>query len=206
MGDTVFMRSFFGHTFADYTLLEMLARTPADQRAKYIFFTEFMTFNTPFMSNITGYAGTELFGSTLHRLIPADEQDGVAAYFYDIRVTGKPGKPYNCNFKCKSAGLDSVEMVVPLIRHKCRKPVGFRIVSRDVGDRKRLENDLLESGRSAQAARMATIPDLAKLAAYRDEAFFHDKAMRIIVNERGIHFAPKIEDAFLAHEKDGKKG
>lgn len=120
------------------------------------------------MSDITGYADTELIGSTFNRLIPAAELDGVAAYFYDIRVTGKPGKPYNCNFKCKSGGLVSVEMVASLIRHKYSKPVGFRIVSRDVSDRKRLENDLIESGRSVQAARMATILGLAKLAEYRD--------------------------------------
>lgn len=130
--------------------------------------TGFLTFNNPFMSDITGYADTELIGSTFNRLIPAAQLDGVAAYFYDIRVTGKPGKPYNCNFKCKSGGLVSVEIVASLIRYKYAKPAGFRIVSRDVSDRKRLENDLLESGRSVQAARMATILGLAKLAEYRD--------------------------------------
>lgn len=131
-------------------------------------FSGFLTFHNPFMANITGYTDTELMGSIFNQLIPAAEQDGVAAYFYDIRVAGKPGKPYNCNFTCKSGHQVPMEMVASLIRDKYTKPVGYRIVSRDVSERKRLENDLLESGRYVQAARMATILGLAKLSEYRD--------------------------------------
>ena len=50
-----------------------------------------------------------------------------------------------------------------------RRPVGFRTVGRDVGERKRLEHDLLESYKNVQTARAATILGLAKLAEYRDE-------------------------------------
>ena len=48
-------------------------------------------------------------------------------------------------------------------------PVGYQMVLRDITERKRLENELVDSIKDVEAARTGTILGLAKLAEYRDE-------------------------------------
>ena len=37
------------------------------------------------------------------------------------------------------------------------------------------------------------------------EAFSHQKAMEIIVKDRGTHFAPDVVDAFMAHDEEFRR-
>jgi hypothetical protein len=48
--------------------------------------------------------------------------------------------------------------------------VGYQMVIRDITERKRLENELIDSIKDVENARTGTILGLAKLAEYRDEA------------------------------------
>ena len=75
---------------------------------------------------------------------------------FQFRLVSRQGKIYmvECNAKSIKKG---------------RALVGFQMVIRDVTERKKLEQDLLESYKSVQEARTATILGLAKLAEYRDE-------------------------------------
>lgn len=68
----------------------------------------------------------------------------------------------------KSGQVFSVECNAKSIR-KDDSLAGYQMVIRDITERRRLEDDLLESYKSVQDARVATILGLAKLAEYRDE-------------------------------------
>ncbi len=55
---------------------------------------------------------------------------------------------------------------------------------------------------SARIVALADVYDaLTTRRSYKD-AFSHQKAREIIVNDRGTHFAPDVVDAFLAHEEE----
>ena len=60
----------------------------------------------------------------------------------------------------------------------------------------------LEIPLSARIVALADVYDaLTTRRSYKD-AFSHQKAMEIIVNDRGSHFAPDVVDAFLTHEQE----
>ncbi len=75
---------------------------------------------------------------------------------FQFRLVSKHGKVYDVECNAKSIKKDGAL-------------VGFQMVIRDITERKRLEQDLIESYKSVQEARTATILGLAKLAEYRDE-------------------------------------
>jgi PAS domain S-box-containing protein len=128
-----------------------------------------LTFINPAAWTITGYSREELLGKDIRRLSPAPALKGIAHYFQEILSTGRPGKPFGCNLIAKNGDTLFLEIVSSLVRDKAGRPCGFRNVGRDVGERKRLENDLFQSYKNVQTARTATILGLAKLAEYRDE-------------------------------------
>ncbi len=128
-----------------------------------------ITFINPIVCAISGYSSAELFGSHSCKLIQKDDREAIWLYFREIHRTGEPGKPLSCNFRSKGGRLVHLELVASLIRDKSGQATGFRILARDISERKRLERDLLASMENVQAARESTILGLAKLAEYRDE-------------------------------------
>lgn len=128
-----------------------------------------VTFINPAACVISGYRSGELIGSSFRRLLKLSDQKNLERYYTEIHRTGRPGKPLACNLISRQGKTIPLEIVTSLIRNKSGQITGFRNVGRDVSERKRLENDLVESSKNVQAARVATIMGLAKLAEYRDE-------------------------------------
>lgn len=62
-----------------------------------------------------------------------------------------------------------VETSLAVVKDQNGLPSGCRGIDRDISDRKRLEEDLLDSYRRLQDARVTTILGLARLAEYRDQ-------------------------------------
>ncbi len=128
-----------------------------------------ITFVNPYFCGLTGYASSEMIGMDSIKLLQESDRDAIGRYYRRILTTGRPGKPLLCAFNDKSGKTVHLEIVASLIVDKTGTATGFRSVARDVTERTRLENNLLESGRNLQAARMGTILGLAKLAECRDD-------------------------------------
>ena len=75
---------------------------------------------------------------------------------FEFRITNRHGKVFEVECNAKSIRKES-------------KLAGFQMVIRDITERKKLTNDLLESLRAVAQARTGTILGLAKLAEYRDK-------------------------------------
>ncbi len=127
-----------------------------------------ITFVNPSTCRISGFTASELLGSNIRQYLVGRGQQSFGRYFYEILVTGRPGKPFSDSFRTKSGNTISVEILSSPMFDKNGRITGFRNVARDDSERKRLEKDLLESIQNVQNARTATILGLAKLAEYRD--------------------------------------
>ncbi len=128
-----------------------------------------ITFINPSVVTVTGLSQDELIGMSLKERLTKDQKLRIQDYYKEIYRTGNPGKPFSLQFPGKNDARVYMEIVTSPMRNEAGKIIGFRNVGRDVSERKRLEQDLLDSYKNLQTARMATILGLAKLAEYRDE-------------------------------------
>lgn len=129
-----------------------------------------LTFVNPATCAVTGYTQDELLGLDIKKLSVPEEREDLESYYQAVALTGLPGSPLTSTLLGKNGITICLEIMVSLIRNKSGDVIGFRNLGRDITVRKRLENDLLESYKKVQEARVATILGLAKLAEYRDEA------------------------------------
>ncbi len=128
-----------------------------------------ITFVNPFVCTLTGYDASELTGGTITKHLVTDGKLSLEEYYQEIYLTSLPGKPLNCSLMSKNGRKTFLEIVASPMRDKSGDIIGYRNVGRDVTEREKLQNDLMESNRQVQSARSATILGLAKLAEYRDE-------------------------------------
>jgi two-component system cell cycle sensor histidine kinase/response regulator CckA len=104
-----------------------------------------MTFCNDAMIEVLGYPREEVIG--LNNRAYMDEATGKRVFQSYKRVyeTGQPIKAVGFEYARKDGARIAVEMSVSLMRDVDGKPVGFRGMVRDVTDRKRLEEQLLQS-------------------------------------------------------------
>jgi PAS domain S-box-containing protein/putative nucleotidyltransferase with HDIG domain len=90
----------------------------------------------------TGYSREELLGANFHMLTPKEEQDSVFSAFSHVYRTGEPNRAFSQKIVTRDGATRYVEGAISLIRDKQGKATGFRSVSRDVTQRRQLEEAL----------------------------------------------------------------
>jgi diguanylate cyclase (GGDEF)-like protein/PAS domain S-box-containing protein len=93
----------------------------------------------------TGYTRDELIGMNYHKVTFKDDIESVYSVFNHVYTTGEPNKGFSHRMVRKDGGLRFVEAAISLLRNKKGEAAGFRCVSRDVTDRKLLEEELANS-------------------------------------------------------------
>lgn len=92
-----------------------------------------------------GYEWGELDGKNYRTIIPEEAQDEIFQVFHGIYESGEPNKGFSHKVTRKDGSMIFVESSVSLLLSDSGKPVGFTCVSRDVTERKRLEEELARS-------------------------------------------------------------
>lgn len=93
----------------------------------------------------TGYTREELIGVNFRKLTPASEHRAIYGAYLNVFTTGESNKGYAHKIIRKDGSMLYVEAAISLMKDKQGQIIGFRSVSRDVTQRKRLEEDLSAS-------------------------------------------------------------
>ena len=91
-----------------------------------------------------GYSREELIGMNFNRVVPSEDLTPVFDNFNQVYRTGEPNRGFSHMVKRKDGTIGYAEANISLIRDKQGKAVGFRAVSRDVTERKKMEQKLAE--------------------------------------------------------------
>ena len=105
-----------------------------------------------------GYSRQELLSMSPHELQDPDNAKKTFEAFHDVFVTGRANPAYTYEFISKSGKKLAFEMSISLIRDAQGQPTGFRGLSRDITERKKMEEALRASEERARTI-IATIPD-----------------------------------------------
>ncbi|MCX7981478.1 MAG: PAS domain S-box protein [Syntrophales bacterium] len=102
-----------------------------------------------------GYTPQELIGKNFGHLMRPEEVKRVRKVFSEIYRTGTPGFVSDYEVLGKDGDIHYLDVSATLIRDKDGKPVGFRGVSRDVTERKRLQEQMIRSQKFEAIATLA---------------------------------------------------
>ncbi len=91
------------------------------------------------------YSREELIGMDFHRLHTPPSAVRAEAACKEIFRDGKPMKSLELNLLTRDATVVSVEASVSLIKGKEDRPIGFRCITRDITERRSMENDLRQA-------------------------------------------------------------
>ena len=103
------------------------------------------TFFNDSMCNIRGYPREELMGMNNLQYMDPENAKGVYKIFNKVYETGKPVKRVEWESLRKDGTKAYVESSISLIKDSKDRPIGFRGIVRDVSERKRLEEQLIQS-------------------------------------------------------------
>jgi len=95
---------------------------------------------------IFGYTASEMVGTSIMRLIPADRQDEENHILGQIR-SGKSVHHFETLRQRKDGSLIDVSVTASPIKDATGKPIGVSKIARDITERKRAEKGLVESER-----------------------------------------------------------
>lgn len=120
--------------------------------------TGVMTFANDKTCRDLGYSRNELLRMSNRQI--QDEENARKSYaaFNQVYQTGQPVKDFQYEAICKDGGKAVFEMSISLMRDANGTPIGFRGLSRDITERKRMEDALRASEERARNL-IATIPD-----------------------------------------------
>jgi diguanylate cyclase (GGDEF)-like protein/PAS domain S-box-containing protein len=96
-------------------------------------------------SSVLGYSRQELIGKNYRLTTPQDEHIRLFQAFNEVYNTQVPNKAFAHRFLQKSGGILYAESSIDLCRDESDNIIGFRCVSRDITERKQLEEELLRS-------------------------------------------------------------
>jgi len=103
------------------------------------------TFFNDSVWRMTGYTRDELVGMNNRDYTTPETARKMYQIFSEIYRTERPAKVIDYEIIKKDGGIMIVEMSVSLIRDSEGKPVGFRIISRDVTERRKIEAQLQQA-------------------------------------------------------------
>ncbi len=121
-----------------------------------------LTFFNNSLCEILGYSRDELMGMNNRQFTDEENAKEVYQTFNTVYTTGKPDKGFDWELIRKDGSKRYVEASVSLRKDSEGKPIGFRGVARDVGERRQAEEDkaILEA-KLQQAQKMESIGTLA---------------------------------------------
>ncbi|MGD0855456.1 MAG: PAS domain S-box protein [Dehalococcoidia bacterium] len=96
-------------------------------------------------SNSMGYSREELMGKNFRLTTPTDEHKTLFLAFNEVYRTEAPNKAFSHTFLQKDGGILYAESSIDLCRNEKGEIVGFRCVSRDITERRKLEEELSRS-------------------------------------------------------------
>ena len=96
-------------------------------------------------STSLGYSTEELMGKNYRLVTPPDEQKRLFLAFNEVYRTETPNKAFSHTFLQKDGGILSAESSIDLCRNEKGEIAGFRCFSRDITERRKLEEDLSRS-------------------------------------------------------------
>jgi len=123
----------------------------------------FSFFNNSFC-NILGYSGNQLKDMAIRSVIEGKTAEDLATAFNRVHQTGVPAKIFDFNIISSGEEKKYVESSISLMRNSNGRPVGFRGILRDVTEKKRLEQELIDKRRMAEAANKAKSEFLANMS------------------------------------------
>jgi PAS domain S-box-containing protein len=88
-----------------------------------------------------GYAREELVGKSFSFIVPADEKRAMFIAFNSVFKSGEPNKGYPHRIISKDGRILFAESSIDIRMNRQGETVGFKSVSRDVTDRRRLEEE-----------------------------------------------------------------
>ena len=103
------------------------------------------TFSNYAVMNSLGYSRAELIGMNYRQIIPADEAQNIFHAYNDVFRTGIPNKGLSHKCKRKDGKIIFMESTIDLQTNDTGEIIGFRTVSRDITERKALEEELRQS-------------------------------------------------------------
>ena len=103
------------------------------------------TFFNPSICRILGYPREEMLGMNYRVFMDAENAKKVFRAFNEVYVTGIPTKGFEWEVIRKDGARMYIEVSISLIVRPGEKPTRFRGIARDITDRKRVEEALLES-------------------------------------------------------------
>jgi len=92
-----------------------------------------------------GYSREELVGQSYRLAMPEEEFKRTFAAFNEVYITGKPNKGFSCSIRHRDGPITFVEISIDLKRDRQGEVIGFKVVSRDITERRRVEAELRDS-------------------------------------------------------------
>ena len=89
-----------------------------------------------------GYEKREIIGINNRQYMSQAESKKVYKIFHDVYQTGEPAKVFDLEVTAEGREARYLELSVSLIRNAQERPVGFRGISRDITERRRLTEQL----------------------------------------------------------------
>ncbi len=117
----------------------------------------------------SGYTREELLEADFHTLHTKDSAKRAVKAFAQVYKTGRPIKALDVETVKKNGSTGFYELSVSLMRDELGHPVGFRCISRDINERRRAQELLIETNRELQEAtdrarQLATQAEAASIA------------------------------------------
>ena len=122
--------------------------------------------NFTFCNNATcrylGYSKQELIGMNYRNVTEPEDVETVYRAFNRVYRTGEPVRMVEFRYRRKDGSTGYCELLVSPLRDGAGKTVGFRVVNRDITERKRMEEEKRQLELKAQvASRLASVGELA---------------------------------------------
>ncbi len=115
--------------------------------------------NFTFVNNSTckrlGYPKKELIGMNNRNYMDQETAKSVYQTFNKVYTTGVSSKGFEYEFIRKDGARTTIELSVSLIRDSKGKPVGFRGVSRDISERRKMELELIQARKLESVGQLA---------------------------------------------------
>jgi PAS domain S-box-containing protein len=120
------------------------------------------TFFNDVLCNRLGYSRDELMGMNYRAYTPEEDVKEVYKVFNEVYRTGKPRRLYPAINIAKDGSRIFIENSILPVRNSEGQIIGFRGISRDVSERKRMEEERRQLEQKAQfASRLASVGEMA---------------------------------------------
>ncbi len=115
-----------------------------------------LTFFNDVLCRHLGYTREELMGMNYQQRVDETDARRLSQAYRDLYRTGEPIKALEATFVRKDGTKLIAEFSASLIKNSEGKPIGFRSISRDITERKRIEEQLFQAEKLRAVGEMAS--------------------------------------------------